>query len=175
MPTQRLADKYAKVSIVDGIDDMRQHAYDAARNGIGICRLRQPISGEARRINRPKLCPENIRRKKITLDEDRQPFPDAILAPGQDRRVGYWQSERLTEERRHCEPIGEPADEGGLGGCSNEQYPEPRLRCPGRRDGQRRHRPEQRGRDQAISPKPASLKILRAYRHADRTRSTKVL
>src|SRR5712671_6157686 len=30
MPTQRLTDKYAKISIIDGADHMRQHAYEAA-------------------------------------------------------------------------------------------------------------------------------------------------
>ena len=84
----------------------------------------------------------------------------------------YRQSERLPEERGHRKPIGEPADEGGFGGCANEQDPETRLGCQGGRNEQRRHHPEQRRRNQAISTKAASLKILRAYRHADGTRST---
>src|SRR5689334_12807497 len=82
----------------------------------------------------------------------------------------YRQPERASEERGYREPVGEPADEGGLGGRPNEQDQKSRLRCQGRREEQRRHRSEQRCRDQAIATKVASLIILRAFRHADRMR-----
>src|SRR5205814_2244339 len=88
------------------------------------------------------------------------------------RGVGYRQPERLPKERGHREPIGQPADEGSLGGCPNKQYPEPRLRSQDGRHEQRRHRPEQHRRNQAISTKAASLKILGAYRRADGSPST---
>src|SRR6266446_845766 len=76
------------------------------------------------------------------------------------------QAEGLAEERSHRKPVGESSDKGGFGGCPNEEEPESGLRYQGRSEKRRRHRSEQRGRDQAISTQCSTLKILRGYRHA---------
>ena len=53
--TDRVADKFPKIEIIDGADQMRQHAHQPPGDGIGICRRGQPIGDKARRIERAKL------------------------------------------------------------------------------------------------------------------------
>ena len=67
------------------------------------------------------------------------PSPMRSLFFGTIAVCGIGRPSGCRKMRGHGEPIGEPTDEGGLGGRANERNPESRLRHQCRGDEQRRH------------------------------------
>ena len=64
----------------------------------------------ARPAMRPHAVLDHVARQEVPLHERAERAADAILLRRHDRRVRNRNAERMAEERRDREPVGEPAD-----------------------------------------------------------------
>ena len=58
---------------------------------------------------------DHLAGEEVALHELAEAAPDLVLALGDDRRVRDRQPERVAEQRRHGEPVGQRADHRRLG------------------------------------------------------------
>ena len=78
-------------------------------------------------------------RQEVGLQELAQAGADLVLAVGDDGGVRDRDAERVAEQRRDREPVGEPADHRRLG--RGPHVADPRRRRPPRPSGRRRTPP----------------------------------
>src|SRR4029453_19058359 len=75
----------------------------------------QEAAGRAGDIDVAHTARDHRGDEEILLEEIGQRRADAVLVPGYDRRVGDGQAERMAEESRDGEPVGEAANHGRFG------------------------------------------------------------
>ena len=120
----------------------------------------EPAAEASRDADRAELAEHDLVGEELVLDERAEGRADLVLAGRDDRRVRDAQAERIPEQRRHREPVGDRADHGALGGGAHVAEPG-HLVLQGERD--REHdggHGEQRGGDAFHAPqRVASLGI----------------
>ena len=79
--------------------------------------IAQPLAERARRSRVvSSLVRTTSPREEVGLDELAERAADLVLAVGDDRGVRDRDAERMPEQRRHREPVGERADHAAFGG-----------------------------------------------------------
>ena len=125
-PRDRLLQVVAHPLVVERLQSIRREARHIGCHRLGVLGLEQPAVKRACRTELADALHHRRTGKKVRLDEERQPGGDALLVARDDRRVrNEAQAERMVEQRRHREPVGDCADHGCLG---DDAHPtEPRL------------------------------------------------
>jgi len=88
----------------------------------------QPIGNPAADLELPQFSKQHVGREEVVFDEAAECAADPVLVGRNDRRVGNRQSQRMAEESRHSEPVGESTNHAGLGAGLDQQSQKARLR-----------------------------------------------
>ena len=78
----------------------------------GVCRNRPVAAGDVDVAHPPR---DHRRDQEILLEEVGERLADPVLVARDDRGVRDRQAERVAEQRRHREPVGEAADHRRFG------------------------------------------------------------
>ena len=115
----------------------------------GVALVRKPRAeprGEVGAVEPPL---DGLANEEVIANEAREGAADIVLARRHDGRVRNGEAQRPAKQRRHGEPVREPADQRSLGECSDGAEPRALGHEPPCRREQQRHRDEQRGREPA--------------------------
>jgi len=92
---------------------------EAVRGGAGqspaVLGAGQPLRAALSELHGRELAGHHFAREEVALHEVAERGADAVLARRHDGRVRNGDAERMAEERRHREPVGNAAHHGGLG------------------------------------------------------------
>jgi hypothetical protein len=88
---------------------------------------------------------DHRRDEKIFLEEIRKRLADTILVAGDDRRMRDRQAERVAEQSRDREPVGEAADHRGFRECLHISEARPQMLEGAGGNEDRRHHQQQAG------------------------------
>ena len=98
-----------------GLERLGQAARELSGDLTGVLAVGQPQRGPLRRMHAAQICADHVTRQEVLLDECAEDLPDPFLARGNDGGVRDGNAQRMLEECRHREPVGQTAHEGGLG------------------------------------------------------------
>jgi hypothetical protein len=87
-----------------------------AGEALGVVGLGQPRRHPGHDPGAADPLGDDVGGQEAGLDEVAERLAELVLALGDHRRVGDGDAERVAEQRRHREPVGEAADHGGLEG-----------------------------------------------------------
>ena len=143
----------------------RERAAEIAAHARRVTVVLEPGAEPRRQVGAAQPALDGLANEKMIADEARQRAADLVLARRYDRGVRDRQAQRPAKQRRHREPVCEPADERGFGESAHCLDVGVRADEPGGDDVHDGHRDQQRGGDCAHSPQTACEPGIRCWRY----------
>jgi hypothetical protein len=99
----------------------------------GVAR-RQPHADPRHQLGLAQALPHVVGGEEVAGDEVAQAGSKGVLAPRHQRRVRHRDAQRVAEQRRDGEPVGQPADHAGL--CCSADDADPAVLAVVGQEGQ---------------------------------------
>ena len=138
----------------------RQHARQRHRRGPRRLSIGKEAVQDPRQIEPRQHAGHLLAGKYVCCDEAAERCPEPLLLMRDDRRVRDGDAERMAEQGRHREPVGDAADEAGLGTCL-QQIARPPFGQRVAAEGERGHQDQQRGGEGPVTRQCAPCSGLR--------------
>ena len=117
---QRAFHHRAEAVRVERLEHPFEHARRATPQAPLLRRFREEAADGAGKIHPPHPPRHHRRREEIVLEEIRQGIADPVLVARDDRGVRDRQAERMAEQGRDREPVGDATDQTRLGEGADE-------------------------------------------------------
>eukprot|EP01037_Dinobryon_pediforme_P005495 gene5496-5550_t len=167
LPTEDAGDDAAGdaagAAVFYGGEDAGQQGGEGFGGGAGGARVGQELLDDAGEVEPGEGSGDFGLGEDVAGDEAAEGAAEALLLLGDDGGVRDRQAERVAEQRGDGEPVGDAADESGLGGGLQELLrPTRRYRVAGQ--GESGHEHEQAGGEGAVAGQAASRREIRIGR-----------
>ena len=113
------------VLVTQHLDQHPQHRGGLGGHPLGVRGLRQPLAEPARDFGVAQLGLDDLRRHEVLPDEGAQTLSQLVFLAFDDRGVRDRYPQRVLEQRRHREPVGQRTDHAGLRGGGHVPDPRP--------------------------------------------------
>ena len=142
-------DELVHVFLADEVGEADDDLGRASRAPSRVLRDDEPVGNARDRVRRAHPFADRVRRQEVLLYELAEGVAELVLALLDHRRVRDRDAERVTEQRRHREPVGQASDERRL-------QPGAEVSGPARVIGEE-HRREERGPHDQEEPRRPPL------------------
>ena len=133
------------ILVGERFERFRETARDLPRDLAAVVGGAEPPGGALRGADRAKIRRDHRAREEVIFDEGAENPADPLLAGGHDGGMGDWDAQGMAKQGGHRKPVGEAADQRGLGGGTD--VPQPGMGgLEGRRGGEDRCREGQQTR-----------------------------
>ena len=110
-----VGDRVAQLVVAQHVGQAAQRGAELLAQAPGVRRIGQPLPQSLGHLRGRHPFADDLGGEEVLLDEAGQPLADLVLLVRDDRGVRDPQLERVAEQGRHREPVGQAADHRGLG------------------------------------------------------------
>jgi hypothetical protein len=112
---QHLGDERLDIGVAKSVQRQRQDRGTLGHHPRRVDRVVQPLGRTCRHLGDHQAVTDDLLLQEVLLHEVLEAPAELVLAPGDQRRVRDRQAQRVLEQRRHREPVGDRAHHAGLG------------------------------------------------------------